>query len=113
MREAVGTSDVFVLPSRADTYAAVVHEAACLALPLLISRHAGAAEAIVRNGENGFIIDPENAEEFAHRMLLMLDEDFRAKMSAAARAAGEEMSAHRRGEALWHWMDSQFGLMRA
>ena len=112
LREAVGTSDVFVLPSRADTYAAVVHEAACLALPLLISRHAGAAEAIVRNGENGFIIDPENAEEFAHRMLLMLDEDFRAKMSAAARAAGEEMSAHRRGEALWHWMDCQFGLVQ-
>jgi len=30
LREALGTSDVFVLPTRADSYAAVVHEAACL-----------------------------------------------------------------------------------
>ena len=48
LRNAMQSADVFVLPTRQDTYGAVVHEAACLGLPLLVSRHAGAAEALVR-----------------------------------------------------------------
>lgn len=110
LREALGTSDVFVLPSRRDTYAAVAHEAACLGLPLLLSRHAGAAEAMVREGENGFVIDPENATTFAQHMRLMMESALRERMAAAARAMGERMSAHRRGAHLWEWMRQQFAL---
>ena len=111
LREALGTSDVFVLPTRADTYAAVVHEAACIGLPLLVSRHAGAAEALVRNGENGFVIDPEDTGLFAYRMLLLLDDKLRDRMSDASCATGVEMSAHRRGAALWSWMQQTFALV--
>ena len=47
------TSDVFVLPTLQDTYAAVVHEAACLGLPLLVSKHAGAADDHVHHDVEG------------------------------------------------------------
>lgn len=108
LREALGTADVFVLPTRQDTYAAVVHEAACLGLPLLVSRHAGSAEVLVHDGENGFVVDPEEPREFAQRMRFMLDARLRARMGAVSRRAGEEFSAHRRGAALWQWMREKF-----
>ena len=104
IREALGTSDVFVLPTRQDTYAAVVHEAACLCLPLLVSRHAGAAEALVRDGGNGFVVTPEDTADFSARMLDMMDAPRREAMRPVSRAIGEAYSAHVRGAALWQFL---------
>jgi glycosyltransferase involved in cell wall biosynthesis len=104
LREAMRSSDVFILPTRQDTYAAVVHEAACLGLPLLISRHAGASEAI----QTGFTIDPHDTADFARHMLAMFDPQTRATMRAASRQRGDELSAHRRAHALWQWMHQNF-----
>jgi glycosyltransferase involved in cell wall biosynthesis len=108
LRKALATADVFVLPTRQDTYAVVSHEAACLGLPLLISKHAGSAEALVREGENGHIIDPEDIPAFTAAMRSLLDSDTRERMGRAARATGEEMSAHQRGRALWEWLQDNF-----
>ena len=110
MKEALGTADVFVLPSRFDSYAAVVHEAACLGLPLLVSRHAGAAEALVREGVNGFTIDPQDTAAFASQMKLFLDPNRRSSLGNAARATGEAFCARRRGRAVWEWITQQFPL---
>jgi glycosyltransferase involved in cell wall biosynthesis len=109
IRETLGAADVFVLPTRQDTYAAVVHEAACLGLPLLISRHAGAAQALVEPGENGLVVDPEDTGEFAIALKQLMDPGVRAPMRAASRRIGESHSAHLRGAALWAWMkENQF-----
>lgn len=108
LREAVRSADVFVLPTRKDTYAAVVHEAACLGLPLLVSHHAGAAEVMVQPGVTGFSFDPENTDVFASEMEKMLDPSVRATMAAHARERGEELSAHRRATVLWEWMKKEF-----
>jgi glycosyltransferase involved in cell wall biosynthesis len=108
LREAMRQGDVFVLPTRHDTYAVVSHEAACLGLPLLISKHAGSAEALVEEGVNGHIIDPEDTKAIAAAMLSLLDAPVRARMARAARRTGEDMSAHRRGRALWEWMRDRF-----
>lgn len=110
IREALGRADVFVLPTRQDTYAAVVHEAACLALPLLISKHAGSAGALVEDGRNGFVFDPENCEEFALRMEQLMNAQLRENMSTRSRSIGETNSAHHRGSALWRWMEQTFAL---
>ncbi|RBP36362.1 glycosyltransferase involved in cell wall biosynthesis [Roseimicrobium gellanilyticum] len=105
IRNAVGSADVFVLPTRQDTYAAVVHEAACLGLPLLISKHAGAAEALVVDGVNGFTFDPDDAIGTAALLMKLMREEIRAPMRVAARATGESFSAHVRGAELWRWMN--------
>jgi glycosyltransferase involved in cell wall biosynthesis len=104
LREAMASADVFVLPTRQDTYAAVVHEAACVGLPLLVSKHAGAAEALVREGVNGHVFDPEDIQQLCQQMEHLLQSDVRQRMSSEARATGELMSAHVRGGALWHFM---------
>ena len=108
IREALGTADVFVLPTRQDTYAAVVHEAACLGLPLLVSQHAGAAEALVEEGRNGFVLDPNNLEQFADRISRLISAATREPMRRASRRIGESHSAHARGKAFWEWMHAKF-----
>lgn len=108
MREAMASADVFVIPSRFDTYAVVVHEAACLGLPLLVSRYAGAAEVLVKEGENGHVVDPEDGEAFACRMQELMDGERRRRMSVASRALGEAMSAPVRGAALWRGLEERF-----
>jgi glycosyltransferase involved in cell wall biosynthesis len=108
IRNALGTADVFVLPTRSDTYAAVVHEAACMALPLLVSNKAGAAEALVQDGSNGFIFDIASGQELDDRMVQLMNPHLREKMSAKARLTGEKFCAHRRGIALWEWLSANF-----
>lgn len=111
LKEAIASADVFVLPTRQDTYAAVVHEAACLGLPLLISHHAGACEALVEETITGFAIDPHDTDAFALRMkTLCEDPSLRRDMRLSSRAAGERFSAHRRAAALLNWMHSEFAL---
>ena len=110
IRDALATADVFVLPTRQDTYAAVVHEAACMALPLLVSKNAGAAQALVQEGQNGFIIDPAEIGTFAATMKKLLDLGLRVRMGTLSRSIGERFSAHERGKALWQWLDDSFKL---
>ena len=110
LQEAIRSADVFVLPTREDTYAAVVHEAACLGMPLLISRHAGACEALVVEGETGFSILPEDANGFAEAMRKMMVPELRTQMAQAARKRGEEYSAHVRGAAVRLWMHRHYGV---
>lgn len=110
LRNEFGNGDVFVMASRRDTYAAVVHEAACLGLPLLVSRRAGAAEALVQEGVNGFIVDPEDTETFAERLVAMCDRPMRERMADESRKIGEQFSAHRRGRAVREWMKAEFGV---
>lgn len=110
MRSALDSADVFVLPSRHDSYAVVVHEAACLGLPLLVSRHAGAAEALVDEGRTGFQIVPEDTEMFAERMEWMLDAETRRRLGASARELAVRLSARKRGAAVWNWINETFQL---
>jgi glycosyltransferase involved in cell wall biosynthesis len=108
--EAFGEADVFTLATRQDTYAAVVHEAACLGLPLIVSRHAGAGQALVRDDVNGWVVDPEDSESYGRRLMRMLDGPTRERMSVESRRTGETFSAHERGPAVWRWMSEHFGL---
>lgn len=105
LRGALQSADVFVLPTRQDTYGAVAHEAACLGLPLLLSRHAGAAEALVQQERNGFIFTPQNTQSFAGYMERLLNADLRASMAQASREIGETHSAPMRGACLWDWFE--------
>jgi glycosyltransferase involved in cell wall biosynthesis len=110
LRREFSDGDAFVIATRQDTYAAVVHEAACLGLPLIVSQHAGAADALVREGVNGFKIDPADADLFADRMAAMCDKQTRERMAKESRKIGEHFSAHRRGPAVWDWMQQTFAV---
>jgi glycosyltransferase involved in cell wall biosynthesis len=60
-------ADVFVSPTRQDTWGVAVLEAMAFGKPVLCSKHAGSRQMIT-HGEDGFIFDPMDTEQFADYM---------------------------------------------
>jgi glycosyltransferase involved in cell wall biosynthesis len=80
-------ADVFVLPSVEDGFGLVVLEAMLAGLPVVVSDHAGASEA-VRDGIDGCVVPARDESALAARLeLLLSDSALRARMGAAARAS--------------------------
>lgn len=65
LRSLYRDSDVFILPTREDCYGLVILEAMCASLPVISSKYADGARDLVVDGENGYIVDPEDTEAFA------------------------------------------------
>jgi len=61
LRDLYATSDLFVLPTRADCYSLVCMEALASSLPLVATRVGGIPE-IVLEGQTGHLIDADDAE---------------------------------------------------
>lgn len=84
--------DVFMMPSREipkigdiEGFGIVYLEAAACGKPVVAGRTGGAVEAIV-DGETGFLVDSENAEELVGKTIKLLkDPDWRARMGQAGR----------------------------
>jgi len=58
-----GIADLFVLPSRRDTWGLVLNEAMACGLPVVTTRKVGASEDLVREGVNGYIVAEEKPAE--------------------------------------------------
>jgi UDP-glucose:(heptosyl)LPS alpha-1,3-glucosyltransferase len=84
--------DLYAMLSRFDTFGMVVLEAMAAGLPVLISGSVGARD-IVREGENGFVVEnPADPETIAERIETMLDGDARARMGREALKTARENS---------------------
>lgn len=65
LRELYKNADVFVIPTREDCFGLVILEAMCASLPVISSKYADGAFDLLVDGENGYIVDPEDTEQFA------------------------------------------------
>ena len=83
-------ADALLLPTHYDTFAMVVAEAMAAALPVIVSREAGASE-LIEPGVNGLLLeDFADAGELAAKMrLLSEDRDLAARIGLAARQTVE------------------------
>ncbi len=96
-------SDVFALVSRHEPWGVVVNEAASCGLPLVLSDHVGAAHDLLRPGENGVLVPPD---------------DVGATATALSELAADEDERHRFGRrsreivADWGYADSVQGFVR-
>jgi glycosyltransferase involved in cell wall biosynthesis len=98
-------ADVFVLTSRFDTFAVVVHEAAAFGLPLLISKYAESSALMVSDGVNGHIIDPFDEIALAdHLEKLITRPELRHSMGRQSRTIGESLCASKLGAKLATWL---------
>ena len=65
LRNCYKSAGAFVLPTREDCFGLVLIEAMCAKLPIIVSKFSDGAAETVTQGENGYIIDPYNKQEFA------------------------------------------------
>jgi glycosyltransferase involved in cell wall biosynthesis len=67
------SADVFISPSRADTWGVAILEAMAFGKPVLCSKYAGARQ-MVDHGENGFIFDPFDTQQLASCMRKFIED---------------------------------------
>lgn len=98
-------ADAFVLPSRFDTYGVVCQEAAASGLPLIVSKFAGASQTVVRDGVNGFIIDPYDRAVFTQCLEQIITQPERwPLMGQESRKLAEHYSVQRVAGETAEWM---------
>ncbi|MBF0161865.1 MAG: glycosyltransferase family 4 protein, partial [Magnetococcales bacterium] len=78
-------ADVCVLPTKKDCFPKVLVEAALAGLPLITTDACGAAEALVCEGESGFVIAPDQVSALVSAMEKLLDPALRHRMGQQAR----------------------------
>lgn len=84
------SSDVFAMPSRAETFGIAVVEASATGLPVVAS-HVGGLTDIVADGDTGIVVPPGDAEALLRALrTLAADGELRRRMGAAARARAIE-----------------------
>lgn len=65
-------ADVFALPSLSESFGIVNIEAMAAGLPIVTTNVGGLPE-LIKNGENGFVVEPKNPEAIAEKILLILN----------------------------------------
>jgi glycosyltransferase involved in cell wall biosynthesis len=84
---ALDESTVLVLPSRSEGMGRVVVEALCRGRAVIGSRVGGIPD-LVRDGENGLLVEPEDPEALAQALIRVLsDPELAARLGAEARAS--------------------------
>jgi glycosyltransferase involved in cell wall biosynthesis len=92
----------FIHPAKSEAWGLVVNEAAATGTPLLVSRTVGAAQELVRDGENGFLFDPNSVQDIAsvlHRIAERTAEE-RSVMGSAAQRTASKWGPERFGSGL-------------
>jgi glycosyltransferase involved in cell wall biosynthesis len=94
----MAAADVFVFPSLFEGSAVVTYEALACGLPSVVTAQAG---SVVRDGIDGFVVEPRDAVALAGRMEQLGNmPELRATMSAAARTRALEFDWPRYHEAV-------------
>jgi glycosyltransferase involved in cell wall biosynthesis len=70
--------DVFVLPSLSEGFPNVILEAMAAGLPIVSTNIHGLSE-IIRNEENGYLVEPKNPQQLADKLLQILKNPIQSK----------------------------------
>ena len=90
VRDYLNLFDVFVLASTRESLPRAAREAMACGLPVIATR-VGASREVVRDGYNGFLVPPGNADQFARAMIhLMFEPELRKLMGQRSLSMIEE-----------------------
>ena len=83
-------ADLFLLPSTTESFGLAALEAMSCGVPVIASRVGGLPE-LIQEGENGYLCNPTDSQEFAEASLqLLADSELYHRISRAARRTAEE-----------------------
>lgn len=94
LADIVNQCSVFVLPSRYEPWAVVVHEFAAAGYPLILSNKVGAAESFLEDGKNGFKFVANDSAELCKALIKMagLSEKTLTSMSERSHQLAQRIS---------------------
>jgi glycosyltransferase involved in cell wall biosynthesis len=95
-------SSILAIPSRYEGFGLVLTEAMEVGLPCVAFDCKCGPSEIIKNGEDGFLVENGNVKEFADSLeKLMADKDLRKQMGASAKANVKRFHA---GEVMPRWI---------
>ena len=114
MPEMYASMDIFVLPSFYEGTSMAILEAMASQKPV-IATDVGGTPVIVKNGENGLLVEPKNAEALAAAIIRLLEEpELSRRLAANGRAWVEKrFSAHAMGQQYKQLYEKLLGLSPA
>ncbi|ETN37155.1 uncharacterized protein HMPREF1541_08145 [Cyphellophora europaea CBS 101466] len=84
LARAYAAADLFLHCSITETFGLVVLEAMASGMPV-VARDQGGPSEIIRNGQTGYLVPPQDVEMFVERTLLLCrDQQLRSQLAAAA-----------------------------
>ena len=96
-------ASIYALSSRFEGFPMVLLEAASMSLPIVAFDCKTGPNEIIYDGENGFLVKPENVEQFADKlMILMKNDEMRAEMGHKAYESSKLFTIDKIVE---RWMD--------
>lgn len=84
-------SDVVLLPTYRDMYPKVIVEAAIMGKPIISTDASGAAEHVLKNNRNGFVIKPGDIKKLSQKMTILLDTNIRKKMGEESKNIAKQI----------------------
>jgi glycosyltransferase involved in cell wall biosynthesis len=76
-------ASMFVMPSLFEPFGMTTQEAMACGVPVIASKYGG-IRTVISNKENGILVDPKDADEFAAEMIrLLTDEDWNHRIGKA------------------------------
>jgi glycosyltransferase involved in cell wall biosynthesis len=100
-------ADVYVSPSREDSFGLPVAEAMACGLPVITSKFAGVSE-LIQNERDGFVLpDPTNAAVLADILrTLYTNPTARTTLGNAAAVTAQTYTWDRNASQIWQWLQS-------
>jgi glycosyltransferase involved in cell wall biosynthesis len=100
--DAYAAADIYVSPSREDSFGMPVAEAMACGLPVITSAFAGVS-SLIHDGINGFVLrDPHNVELLANLIRMLYEQpELRSRMGQAAAKFTLEWTWERNASAVW------------
>jgi glycosyltransferase involved in cell wall biosynthesis len=85
-------ANVFVLPSKSETWGLSVNEALACGTPVIVSNKCGSSHDLVKHGVNGLVFQSDSSRDLLEKMEQMCDNKFREQLAESTKVTLKKYS---------------------